>query len=150
MGSADKFAGALGRADVPLLVLALSLAVIALYAGNIASRLFDAIAREETGFKGPLPDDHRFIDRAQRPEFILLLVTAAGAAQGVNWSMSLPLCLAGLSIARMPKYVRLWPRAAEINAEWQVLLTIAGSTILSLANALAMIAVGAIAGWLVH
>lgn len=136
--------------DAPLLLVALMLAVALLYAATIASRLFDAVAREETGFTGPPPDDYHFVDRVRRPEFILLLVTAASAAHGVNWSVGLPLCLAGLSIARLPKYLSMWPRATEIGAQGQVYMAVALSIMVSLVNAISMIAIGAFAGWLLR
>ena len=66
----------------------------------------------------------RFSDFARKPQFILLLLTAIGAAEGVRLRVALPLCLAGLSISRLPKYIGLWPRATEMGAEWQVILAV--------------------------
>lgn len=134
--------------DAPSILLALLLAVIALYLGNVVGGIVDAIAHEEAGLKEPIGDERSFADLARKPEFILLLVTAAGAARGVSYWTSMPLCLAGLSIARLPKYIRLWPRATEIGAQWQVLLAVSASSILSLVSAACMFLIGACAGWL--
>lgn len=51
------------------------------------------------------------------PEFWLLGATAAAGSFGVAWWVAVPLCVAGLSISSLPKYVRLWPKAFDLGAE---------------------------------
>ena len=59
------------------------------------------------------------------PEFWLLTVTAFGAAAGLQWWIGLPLCIAGLSISALPKYIEMWPRAREVDAEREWVITVA-------------------------
>lgn len=136
--------------DLRAMVLALALAAIAIYLGNVAGNIVEAIADEGVGYRREIGDHRKSADLARKPEFILLLVTAAIAGAGGAWSTSIPLCLAGLSIARLPKYIAMWPRAVEIRAEWQVLLAVTVSTTLSLVSAVGMVAIGKCAGWLVR
>src|SRR5262249_30639352 len=80
------------------------------------------------------PDERLTFGRALRaPEFRLLVVASLAAAGGVPWWVALPLTLAGLSIASLPKYVALWPRARHAGAEREWLITVA----LSMCNNLA-------------
>ena len=51
------------------------------------------------------------------PEFWMLLVTSGAGAAGGAWWMFIPLCVAGLSISSLPKYISLWPRARDAGAE---------------------------------
>lgn len=135
------------------MLLAGAAAAIALYLGHIVGRVIDAIAEEETGLRrsaGREGNAGQFAEIARKPEFILLMLTALIAAHGGSWRTGLPLCLAGLSIARLPKYIALWPRAVDIGAEWQVVLAVVLSTGLSLMSAICMFAIGACAGFLVR
>jgi hypothetical protein len=50
-------------------------------------------------------------------EFWLLLATAASGGLGLAWWVGVPLSVAGLSISSLPKYVHLWPKARELDAE---------------------------------
>jgi hypothetical protein len=121
---------------------------LAMYLVNECVGILRAISQEEAGIKGASFDACRFSDFARKPEFVLLLVTAAGATQGVRWWIGVPLCLAGLSIARLPKFISMWPRATQIGAEWQVVLAVAVSSVLNLASAVGMFAIGTGAAWI--
>jgi hypothetical protein len=61
------------------------------------------------------------------PEFWLLVVASIAATVGVRWWVTVPLVVAGLSIASIPKFVALWPRAREVGAELEWWKTIAMS-----------------------
>lgn len=131
-------------------LLALLIAFGALYLANVVGNVVNAICHAEAEIKEPIPDDRGFADYACTPDFLLLLSTAAVASQGASWSVGIPLCLAGLSIARLPKYICMWPRAVEIGAEWQVMLAVAVSSVHSLAAAICMAIIGAGVSWILH
>lgn len=133
---------------MPAMILALLLALIALYVGNSVGAVVGVIAAEEDGIHEPMEDRTRFADFVRTPEFPLFLLTAVVVAGGVNWSIAIPLCLAGLLILRLPKYLGMWPQAVAINAEWQVYAAVAASSAHSLAGAMAMFTIGAGAAWL--
>jgi hypothetical protein len=140
---------AFGGADALSVLLALVLAALVLYLGNEGFGVLRAIAQEDAGIKEAI-DECKFVDFARKPEFMLLLATAAAAALGVGWWVAVPLCLAGLSIGRLPRYLTMWPRAIEIGEEWQVIAAVTLSSVASLAGALGMFAIGAGAGWLMR
>ena len=81
------------------------------------------------------------------PEFRLLVVASLAAAGGVPWWVVLPLTLAGLSIASLPKYTRLWPRARRAGAEREWLLTVALSMFNNLATSCAAFLLGIAIRW---
>lgn len=132
------------------ILLGLLLATLAIYFVNECVGALRAISQDEAGIKGASFDACRFSDFARKPEFILLLVTAAGAAQGVRWWIGAPLCLAGLSIARLPKFIAMWPHATQIEAEWQVILALAVSSVLNLASAVGIFAIGTGVAWVLQ
>ena len=89
-----------------------------------------------------------FWQTMRAPEYWLLIVSALGAAGGLSAWGSVPLCMAGLSISSLPKYIALWARARDVGAErawWQ---TVALSMANSLAASCAVFVLGAAAGWL--
>jgi len=94
------------------------------------------------------PDDRLTFRRALRaPEFWLLLAATLAAAGGVNWWVVVPLTLAGLSIASLPKYAALWPRVRRAGAEREWLLTVGLSMLNSLAASWAAFLLGAAIRW---
>jgi hypothetical protein len=76
------------------------------------------------------------------PEFWLLVVASLAAAGGVQAWVVVPLTLAGLSIASLPKYVGLWPRVRRAGAEREWLLTVSLSMFSNLATACAALPPG--------
>ena len=89
-----------------------------------------------------------FWHAVRSPEFSLLVVTAiAGAARG-SWWVFVSLCVAGLSISSLPKYIRMWPRARDAGAEaawWQ---TVGLSTFNNVGAATAAYFLGIATRWL--
>lgn len=81
------------------------------------------------------------------PIFWLLLVTAVAGMLRLSWLVVLPMVLAGLSIASLPKYISLWPRAREVGAERVWWMTVAQSTFSSLAAASAAYLSGVVIAW---
>ena len=49
--------------------------------------------------------------------FVLIFAAAIGGFAGGSWWVFIPLCVAGLSIVSLPKYLELWPRAQNVGAE---------------------------------
>src|SRR5579862_2418456 len=78
-------------------------------------------------------------------EFWLLLATAFAGAFGVGWWVGVPLCMAGLSISSLPKYMRLWPKAREVGGESTWWGTVGLSLLVSLAASVATYGAGAAA-----
>src|SRR5262245_3817972 len=70
------------------------------------------------------------------------------AASGVQGSVVTPLTLAGLSIASLPRYIALWPRARQASAEREWLLTVALSMFNNLATACATFLLGNLIRWI--
>ena len=86
-----------------------------------------------------------FFRALRAPEFWLLLGTAAaGVASGAAW-VFIPLCVAGLSISALPKYIELWPRAEKIGAAGEWWKTVALSLFNSTAAASAAFVLGQVA-----
>ena len=83
-----------------------------------------------------------------QPEFWLLLVAAFAAACGLNWWVALPLAVAGLSIASLPKYMELWPRAKAVGAEWHWWMTVSLSLFNNVAAGAAAVLFGKVTQWL--
>jgi hypothetical protein len=75
-------------------------------------------------------------------EFWLLFVTAVGGAMGLQWWVGVPLCVAGLSLSSLPKYIGLWPRAREAGAELMWWKTVGLSTFNALAASVAAFVLG--------
>ena len=48
-------------------------------------------------------------------EFWLLIVAAVTSMAGVKWWIVVPLTVTGLSVASLPKYIALWPRARNVG-----------------------------------
>jgi hypothetical protein len=95
------------------------------------------------------PDERFTFRRALRtPEFWLLVVASLAAAGGVPWWIVLPLTLAGLSIASLPKYVALWPRARRASAEREWRVTVSLSVFNNLATSCAAFLLGIAIRWL--
>ncbi len=80
-------------------------------------------------------------------EFWLLLVTALSGALGLMWWVSVPLCVAGISISSLPKYVTLWPRARETGSELEWWKTVGLSMMNALAASSAVFVFGMAARW---
>ena len=94
-------------------------------------------------------DGHLTFRRALRtPEFWLLVVASLAAAGGVPWWGVVPLTLAGLSIASLPKYAALWPRVRRAGAEREWLLTVSLSMLNNLATACAVFLLGIVIRWI--
>jgi len=81
------------------------------------------------------------------PEFWLLLAATLAAAGGLNWWVVVPLTLAGLSIASLPKYAALWPRVRRAGAEREWLMTVTLSMFNNLATSYAAFLLGAAIRW---
>jgi hypothetical protein len=93
-------------------------------------------------------DERLTFRRALRaPEFWLLVTAALAAAGGLPWSVVVPLTLAGLSIASLPKYAALWPRARRAGAEREWLVTVCLSMLNNLATACAAFLLGIAIRW---
>ena len=82
------------------------------------------------------------------PEFRMLLVTSGAGAAGGAWWVFIPLCVAGLSISSLPKYISLWPRAREVGADWKWWETVGLSTFNSVGAASGAYMVGIASRWL--
>lgn len=88
-------------------------------------------------------DERLTFRRALRaPEFWLLVAATLAAAGGVKWWVVVPLTLAGLSIASLPKYAALWPRAREAGAEREWLITVSLSMVNNLGASCAAFLLG--------
>jgi hypothetical protein len=78
-----------------------------------------------------------FLRAFVKAEFWLLVLTAAAGQMGLAWWVCVPLCLAGLSVSSLPKYVQLWPKAREVGGErvwWQsVGISVSGALAASVA-----------------
>jgi hypothetical protein len=81
------------------------------------------------------------------PEFWLLVTATLAAAGGVPWQVVVPLTLAGLSIASLPKYAALWPRARRAGAGREWLVTVCLSMFNNLATACAAFLLGIAVRW---
>jgi hypothetical protein len=81
------------------------------------------------------------------PEFWLLATASLAAAGGVQAWVAVPLTLAGLSIASLPKYAALWPRARRARAERQWLMTVSLSMLNNLATSCAAFLLGIAIRW---
>jgi hypothetical protein len=82
-------------------------------------------------------DERLTFRRALRAPEFWLLVVASLAAASVRWRVVVPLTLAGLSVASLPKYAALWPRARRAGAEREWLLTVSLSIFNNLATSCA-------------
>ena len=88
-------------------------------------------------------DGRLTLRRALRaPEFWLLIAAGLAAAGGVQWWIVVPVTLAGLSIASLPRYVALWPRARRAGAERAWLVTVSLSMFNNLATSCAAFLLG--------
>ena len=98
-----------------------------------------------------IDDDERQLTfwRALRsPEFWVLIVTAVAGAAGGSWWVFIPLGVAGLSISSLPKYIKMWPRARDVGAEWKWWETVALSALNSAGAASGAFMVGIVTRWL--
>lgn len=84
----------------------------------------------------------------RQSEFWLLCAGAVAAMFGVPWWVTVPLMVAGLSISSLPKYIELWPRARNVGAEWQWMVTVALSELNALAAACGTHLAGNVTRWL--
>ena len=82
------------------------------------------------------------------PEFWLLLITALGASAALQWWIGLPLCVAGLSISALPKYIELWPKAYKVGAERAWFMTVVLSMFNNLASSCGVYLLGYLVRWL--
>lgn len=82
------------------------------------------------------------------PEFWLLVVASVSAAAGLAWWVAIPLTVAGLSVAALPKYIALWPRARDAGASREWWLTVGLSMLNTLAAACAAFLLGNLIRWL--
>ena len=93
-------------------------------------------------------DDPLTFRRALRaPEFWLLVAATLAAAGGVKWWAVVPLTLAGLSIASLPKYVGLWPRVRHAGAEREWIAAVGLSMFNNLATSCAAFLLGVGIRW---
>ena len=81
-------------------------------------------------------------------EFWLLIVAMLTAMAGVKWWVVVPLTLAGLSVANLPKYLALWPRARNAGADRAWWITVGLSMFNNLATACAAFLLGILIRWL--
>ena len=81
-------------------------------------------------------------------EFWLLLVACGVSTYGVGAAIVIPLVVVGLSAASLPKYIALWPRARDVGAEREWLITVALSFINCLGTACGIVVFAAINRWL--
>ena len=91
----------------------------------------------------------RSFGRALRDKiFWLLALTAAAGLTQLPWWWVLPLTLAAISIATLPKYIALWTRAQAVGAERAWWRTVALSIVNSAVTVLLAYLVGAAVRWL--
>ena len=88
-----------------------------------------------------------FLRALRAPEFWLFVAATLAAAGGVKWWVVVPLCLAGLSVASLPKYAALWPRARQAGAEREWLVTVSLSMLNSLVGSCAAFLLGVAIRW---
>lgn len=81
------------------------------------------------------------------PEFWLLVVAGMVSMYGVRAAIVIPLVVVGLSLASLPKHLSLWSRARAVGAEWEWLITVAVSFVISLTTACAIVVFAAINRW---
>ena len=74
-------------------------------------------------------------------------MAVAGAAGGAWW-VFIALCVAGLSISALPKYMALWPRAQHVGAEREWWKTVGLSLLNSSGTASAAFVLGKLVSWL--
>ena len=81
-------------------------------------------------------------------EFWLLIVASVTSMAGVKWWVVVPLTVAGLSVASLPKYIALWPRARNVGADRAWLITVGLSMFNNLAAACTAFLLGILTRWL--
>ena len=81
-------------------------------------------------------------------EFWLLIVAAVTSMSGVKWWIVVPLTVTGLSVASLPKYIALWPRARNVGADRAWWITVGLSMFNNLATACAAFVLGILIRWL--
>ena len=91
--------------------------------------------------------DTGWLKSFRQPEYWLLLVTAAGGCVTRAWWVVIPLCVAGLSISALPKYIKLWPRAESTGHRKEWFATVGLSLLNSSGVASAAYMIGVIIRW---
>lgn len=81
-------------------------------------------------------------------DFWLLLSGCVAALAGLSAWLIVPLLVAGLSIASLPKYLELLPRARAAGVEREWLAAVGLSTFNSLGAAAGAVVVGWVVRWL--
>ena len=89
-----------------------------------------------------------FVRALRAAEFWLLVVAVVCAMLGVAWWVTIPLVVAGLSIASLPKYIALWPRARDAGAQGAWWRTVGLSMFNSLGAACGAHVLGLATRWL--
>lgn len=82
------------------------------------------------------------------PEYWLLIVGAVCAMLGVSVWVVVPLLMAALSVAALPKYVELWPKARALGAERAWWITVGLSMLNTFAAASGTYLLGIAIRWL--
>ena len=98
----------------------------------------------------PVGDDESLtFRRALRcPEYRLLIAGAACAMVGVSAWVVMPLLMAALSVASLPKYIELWPKARAAGAARAWWITVGLSTLNNFAASVGTVLLGQATAWL--